>query len=30
MEIDKQIEHAVGAKERALGALRAHRADHGC
>jgi hypothetical protein len=30
MELDRQIENAVGAMERALGALCAHRADHGC
>jgi hypothetical protein len=29
-ELDKQVEKDIGAKERALGALRQHRADHGC
>ena len=28
--LDKQIELEVGAKERALGALRQHRLEHGC
>lgn len=30
MMIDKQIEAAIGDKERAMGALRHHRAEHGC
>jgi hypothetical protein len=30
MEIDRQIEHAIGEKERAIGALREHRKEHGC
>ena len=29
-EIDKQIELAIGEKERAIGALREHRKEHGC
>jgi hypothetical protein len=29
-ELDKQVEEEIGAKERALGALREHRRDHGC
>jgi hypothetical protein len=29
-EIDDQVEHELGAKERALGALRQHREEHGC
>jgi len=29
-ELDKQVELAMGEKERALGALRQHRDDHGC
>ncbi len=28
--IDERIEHELGAKERALGALRQHRSEHGC
>ena len=30
MPIDKQIEETLGEKERALGALKQHRNDHGC
>lgn len=30
MTIDRQIENAVGEKERAMGALRHHRREHGC
>ena len=29
-DLDKQVETEVGAKERALGALRQHRREHGC
>ncbi len=29
-ELDRQTEQELGAKERALGASRQHRADHGC
>ncbi len=29
-ELDREVEREIGAKERALGALRQHRADHGC
>ena len=29
-ELDKLVEMEIGAKERALGALRQHRRDHGC
>jgi hypothetical protein len=28
--LDKDLENAVGAKERAFGALAQHRKDHGC
>ena len=28
--IDQETEKELGAKERALGALRQHRKDHGC
>ncbi|HJT88833.1 MAG TPA: hypothetical protein VJ732_13280 [Bryobacteraceae bacterium] len=28
--LDKQVETEIGAKERALGALRQHRQEHGC
>jgi hypothetical protein len=28
--LDKDLENAVGAKERAFGALTQHRKDHGC
>jgi hypothetical protein len=30
MEIDKQIELALGEKERSIGALLEHRKEHGC
>ncbi len=30
LELDKNIEDALGRKERALGAINQHRADHGC
>jgi hypothetical protein len=30
MEIDRQIETALGEKQRALGALKEHRREHGC
>jgi hypothetical protein len=30
MEIDQQIETTLGEKERALGALKEHRREHGC
>ncbi len=30
MDMDKQIEEALGAKERCLGALKEHRRQHGC
>jgi len=30
MQVDKEIETTIGEKERSMGALRAHRADHGC
>jgi hypothetical protein len=29
-ELDREVEHEIGKKERALGALRQHRHDHGC
>lgn len=29
-ELDRQVEREIGEKERALGALRQHRKDHGC
>ena len=28
--LDKEVELEIGAKERALGALREHRKEHGC
>ena len=28
--IDKEIENTIGAKERAIGALREHNEEHGC
>ena len=28
--LDQDLENAVGAKERAFGALAQHRKDHGC
>lgn len=30
MELDKQVENELGAKERSLGRLRQHREEHGC
>jgi hypothetical protein len=30
LEIDLQIEHYLGEKERALGRLHQHRIEHGC
>jgi hypothetical protein len=30
MELDKQVENELGAKERSLGALQEHRREHGC
>ena len=30
MAIDRQIELKFGEKQRAIGALRQHRRDHGC
>ena len=30
MELDKQVENELGEKERAIGALREHRMEHGC
>jgi hypothetical protein len=30
LAIDKEIENALGAKERSLGALHEHREEHGC
>ena len=29
-EIDQRIEDELGLKERAMGALRQHRTEHGC
>jgi len=29
-EIDQEIENVMGEKERAIGALNEHRAEHGC
>jgi len=29
-ELDRQVEAELGRNERALGALRQHRLDHGC
>jgi hypothetical protein len=29
-ELDKLVENEIGAKERALGAMRQHRDEHGC
>lgn len=28
--VDKEIEETMGRKERAIGALRQHREEHGC
>ena len=30
MEADRELERAVGEKERLFGALRQHRSEHGC
>ncbi len=30
LAIDKEIEMEIGEKERAMGALRQHRREHGC
>ncbi len=30
MILDNQLEHSIGAKERAFGALREHTKEHGC
>ena len=30
LELDSEVEKEIGAKERALGALRQHREEHGC
>jgi hypothetical protein len=30
LAIDREIEHAVGEKERSLGALKQHQNEHGC
>ena len=30
LELDQETEHELGKKERALGALREHRHEHGC
>ena len=30
MRLDKELEMAVGQKERVIGALRQHAKDHGC
>ncbi len=30
LELDKEAESEIGRKQRALGALRQHRSDHGC
>jgi hypothetical protein len=30
LELDKEVENELGRKERALGALRQHRGEHGC
>ena len=29
-ELDKQVDAELGKKERAMGALHQHRAEHGC
>jgi hypothetical protein len=29
-ELDKRVENEIGSKERAFGALRQHREEHGC
>lgn len=30
MTLDKELENAMGAKERAVGAMRQHAKEHGC
>jgi hypothetical protein len=30
LAIDKRIENKIGEKERTIGALQSHRAEHGC
>jgi hypothetical protein len=30
LRLDKELENAVGTKERCIGALRQHKRDHGC
>ena len=30
MAVDREIENELGEKERAMGALKQHRAEHGC
>ena len=30
MRLDKKLEQMMGSKERAIGALREHRKEHGC
>ena len=30
LRLDQRIEHMIGEKERAMGALNGHRAEHGC
>lgn len=30
MRLDKKLENAMGAKERAVGAMREHAKEHGC
>jgi len=30
MRLDKELENAIGKKERAIGALREHRREHHC
>ncbi len=29
-DLDSEVEREIGAKERAMGALRQHREEHGC
>jgi len=30
IKLDEELERALGAKERAMGALNEHRREHGC
>jgi hypothetical protein len=30
MQLDRELELAIGEKERLFGALRQHREEHGC